>query len=252
MAHHVRGTPLRHMGKGDTLTYCVSGLSLLHINGQNILFRPGQMVFSPIDTWRGRTPISEDLELHEVTISGDIEGESIARHLKLTEGNYVVDVPQAHIPLVKQCFDQLLCFNPFTEGYLFRAAATANLLGIYFSARMQREKNETVFSSVLTYMREHLKTGVTLSELAALVHMQPTYFIRTFKKTFSQSPIAYYNTLRVTAAIDLLASTELPLLKIAEHIGISDRYYFSNFFKTQCGISPDQYRKAAKSIYQYY
>lgn len=250
-SHHVRGKPTGHMGQADTLTYCVSGLCILHINGQNLLLRPGQMALSPRKSWRGRTAISEDLVLHEASIAGDIEGENILSHLHLTKDNYVVDILEEHLPLVTQSFDRLLGFDgALTEGYLFRAAATANLLGVYFAARVQREKNEHGFGPVLSYMHEHLDTGVTLSELAALVHMQPTYFIRIFKKTFRQSPIAYYNTLRVSTAIDLLSTTDLPLSELASRIGIADRYYFSNFFKTQCGISPDQYRKAAKSITQ--
>lgn len=247
-ARHVRGTPTGHSGRGDTLAYCVSGFSILHINGQNLLLRPNQMVFSPHGTWRGRTALSENLVIHEVGVAGDIEGQNIFEYLHLREDNYIVDVPEAYHSLVTHSFDVLLGFSSYIEDYLFRSAATANLIGIFFAARTQRQKNEKTFESVLSHMQAHIADNVKLSELAALMHMQPTYFIRSFKKTFQQSPIAYYNVLRVATAIDLLATTDLPLYKIAERIGISDQYYFSNFFKTQCSISPNQYREAAKSI----
>lgn len=246
--HHTKGKPFWHIGEYDTLTYCVSGLCVMHIDGNFYLLRPGQFAFSPAGKSRGRTPISEDLALHEVSIVGNIDDVPIPDRLRITDAPYVVNLPEHYKQLTKICFEQILGQNTSPEGYLFRTAATANLLGIYFDTRAQTEKSETVFSPVLQYMHENLDKDVTLPELAALLHMQPTYFIRMFKKMFDQSPISYFKSLRIVAAIELLSYTSLPISSIGPKIGIPNPYHFSNFFKNHCGISPSQYREAIRDV----
>ncbi len=247
-SHHARGKPLWHVGQANTLTYCVSGLSVVYVNGQYHLFRPGQMMFSAKGTQRGRTPLSEELTLYEIILTGEINGDDIIDFFNLTEGNCVVDVPQANRHLTQLCYEKILARDVSPEAYLFRAASAIELFGIYCDARTQMEKSENMFSPVLTYMHENLDTGVTLPDLADLVHMQPTYFIRMFKKLFGQAPVAYYNTLRITSAIEFLSATSLPLSAVAKKIGMSDPYHFSTFFKNHCGISPNQYREAIRGV----
>jgi len=247
-AHHTSGKPIWHVGEDTTLTYCASGLSVMNVNGQFYLFRPGQMMLAPKGMIRGRTPISNDLVLYELVLVGEFNGEELVSFLQIGEGNYVVDIPQDRLEKTRLCFEQSLNRSPEAEADISRAAATLDLIGIYFNARVQMEKSENMFSPVLSYMHAHLSDGVTLSELAALLHMQPTYFIRLFKKMFMQSPIAYFNTLRITAAIEILSTTTLTLSQVAAKIGMSDPYHFSNFFKNHCGISPSQYRESIKEV----
>ena len=249
--HHFPKTPIGHIGYHDTLAYCVSGFFIMHINGQNLLLRPNQMVYSPAGTSRGKWALQNHVELYEVPIVGDASGQNIFEYLKCRDNNYIVDVPEEYRPRVMQDFESTVGSPSYIENYLFLTAATVDLIAIYMASHTRREQESEFFLPVLTHMQDHLADNVKLPELAEIMHMQPTYFIRTFKKTFQQSPIAYYNMLRIAAAIDLLASTDLPLYKIGERIGISDQYYFSNFFKNQCGISPIQYRNAAKRMIEH-
>ncbi|MNN44985.1 Arabinose operon regulatory protein [compost metagenome] len=51
--------------------------------------------------------------------------------------------------------------------------------------------------------------------------------------------------LRIRRAIQLLNSTELTILEIAEQVGYESQHYFSTAFKKVMGVSPNQYRKGA-------
>lgn len=70
-----------------------------------------------------------------------------------------------------------------------------------------------------------------------------SYFYKLFKAWSGVSPTAYRNRLRVTAAKDLLAHTNLPVCEIARKTGFDDPYYFSRLFKKEIGLSPVQYKK---------
>ena len=93
-------------------------------------------------------------------------------------------------------------------------------------------------------MNEHLERTISMEELANLVHMQPTYFIRRFKASYGFPPIAYLGRLRLYKAMELLSSTTLSIEQISTAIGIPDATYFARFFKKNCGITPSEYRNA--------
>ena len=54
----------------------------------------------------------------------------------------------------------------------------------------------------------------------------------------------YVAELQVQRAKELLTDSTLPVLEIAEAVGIRNPYYFSRFFKKQTGMSPSDYRRA--------
>ncbi|MBQ8357514.1 MAG: helix-turn-helix transcriptional regulator [Clostridia bacterium] len=70
-----------------------------------------------------------------------------------------------------------------------------------------------------------------------------SYFYKLFKLWSGISPNQYRNTLRMTAAKDLLMHTNLSVCEIAHKIGFDDPYYFSRLFKKEIGLSPVHYRK---------
>lgn len=71
-----------------------------------------------------------------------------------------------------------------------------------------------------------------------------------FKKTTSYTLIGFYNIRRLDYAKDLLMTTNLTLEKIAEKINFSTPYAFSKTFKKYFKISPQQYRKENKTVFQ--
>jgi two-component system response regulator YesN len=49
--------------------------------------------------------------------------------------------------------------------------------------------------------------------------------------------------MRIQKAVQLLTSTDKPILEIAEQCGYDTQHYFSTAFKKVIGVSPNQYRK---------
>ena len=123
------------------------------------------------------------------------------------------------------------------------------MIRLYAEARQaQTLGGDELFAPVLSYMTAHLDNTVTTEELADLVHMQPTYFIRRFKASYGLPPIAYLGRLRLYKAMELLSSTTLSIEQISTEVGIQDSAYFARFFKKNCGVTPSEYRNAFKRL----
>ena len=120
-----------------------------------------------------------------------------------------------------------------------------NIIRIYAEARQQQASGaDDYFAPVIAYMANHLDQAVNIEELAALVPMQPTYFIRRFKASYGIPPIAYLGQLRLYKAMELLSSTSFSMEQISTTVGIPDSAYFARFFKKHCGVTPRDYRNA--------
>lgn len=98
-------------------------------------------------------------------------------------------------------------------------------------------------SDVLSYIDSNYNKNISIDELAGIVHLQPQYFIRLFRKHMGTSPIHYLNNKRMEQAKWFLQYSSLSIKEIAEKIGIEDVYYFSKVFKEYSGFSPSAYRQ---------
>jgi PAS domain S-box-containing protein len=96
-----------------------------------------------------------------------------------------------------------------------------------------------VLESIIGNYAEPLSTA----SLAAKVSLSVSQFDRRFKKRFLTTPRKYITNVRIDAACQLLASTELPVATIALQTGFYDQSHFTNRFTKAKGISPAQYRR---------
>ena len=68
------------------------------------------------------------------------------------------------------------------------------------------------------------------------------YLSHFVKDALNQSFQEYVCSVRVNCACKLMADSEKKLLDICEESGFSDYRYFSQAFKRQFGLTPEQYR----------
>ena len=84
---------------------------------------------------------------------------------------------------------------------------------------------------------------LTTGEVAAYVGYSVSYFSALFKRTTGQSPIGYFNRLKIEVACQMLATTDIQVNQLCFKVGIQDPYYFSRLFRRLTGISPQGYRE---------
>ena len=83
---------------------------------------------------------------------------------------------------------------------------------------------------------------LSVAEMAEAVGMSVSHFNRTFKSHFGATPHQYLRQVRLMAACDLLATTDLPLSVVASRTGYYDQSHLSNDFVRERGMTPSVYR----------
>lgn len=92
------------------------------------------------------------------------------------------------------------------------------------------------------YIAGEYARPIKVEDLAALVSLSVSHFSRLFRTHFGVSPYRYLRRVRMRAACDLLAASELSVTEVAAQTGYYDAAHFSNDFRAEQGMSPTAYR----------
>ncbi len=98
-------------------------------------------------------------------------------------------------------------------------------------------------NSIITFIDEHYRDGITLAELAEHEHLSIPYLSSFFEKQLGMNFLTYYNELRFERAVNDLLSTDISVEEISLNNGFSDPRSFVNLFKKKYGCIPSSYRK---------
>lgn len=240
-----KGDSIGHIGKFDVFFFVLEGECFLNVDSHSYIVRKGQLAYLPQGKMRTYTQVSDKFSMYEIRFLAEANNSHLMSVLGLTEQNLVVDIENQDE--IREYFEK----NSRNEMYknpLYDVVWTANLINIiriYAESRHKQDgKDSLFFKPVLEYMNKNIDKQISLSELAKLVYMHPTYFVKRFHKNFGMPPLAYLNKTRIYIAMGMLSGTKKSIDEISKQVGIPDASYFSRIFKKRTGISPTEYRNA--------
>ena len=106
-------------------------------------------------------------------------------------------------------------------------------------------RNETqVIPQVIRYITAHFSEPLTLEDIAAEFFVSKSYLNRHFKAYTNSTVYAYIMALRLTHARRMLREGT-PAVEAGRECGFSDYSTFYKAFKTQTGLSPQQFKSRA-------
>jgi transcriptional regulator GlxA family with amidase domain len=82
-----------------------------------------------------------------------------------------------------------------------------------------------------------------MEELADRFGMSSRTFERRFRAAVGQSPIAYLQKVRISAARRMLEDGKRSIQQVSSAVGYDDIAFFRALFKRQIGVSPAAYRE---------
>jgi AraC-like DNA-binding protein/mannose-6-phosphate isomerase-like protein (cupin superfamily) len=102
-------------------------------------------------------------------------------------------------------------------------------------------------AKVIAWLREHLQEDLSVTELANVAGLSPSYFRRCFHREIGSSPRDYVTQLRIEHAKRMLEATNRSITEIAMELGYNTSAYFTAVFHRETGTTPSDYRRQIKS-----
>jgi transcriptional regulator GlxA family with amidase domain len=113
--------------------------------------------------------------------------------------------------------------------------------------RQNQMKVDSYYIQALQLMHRRACEGATIDEIFEALPVSRKTLERQFIEHLGRTPGQELVRVRVEQAAALLATTQLPIKRIARMIGFAKTSNFSDFFRKQTGISPTGFRRSDSS-----
>lgn len=160
----------------------------------------------------------------------------------LATGEALVD----RIELVRNTDGSVDWFDTTKTPVFDRRGRVIGVAGVTRDLKKMHSTNQRFFAMapVIETIMSDYALPLTVASLAAKVDLSLSQFERQFKRKFRTTPRKYITRIRVQAACQLLATTDLPISEVAQQTGFYDQSHFSHQFRRERGMTPSRYRAA--------
>jgi len=173
--------------------------------------------------------------------SGDVVGEFNRRNYKLIPEKHIFTVPHEIMEQYCRTFlEQHESNHYIAKGYLYI------FLGVFTSQVTLRERvfpNMSVLDKIFSYIAEHFKENITLTDVARSCKYEPQYLSNVLSQYVKINFKRIVNSYRLDYANHLLNTTKMSMTDIALASGFSNVRSFNRAFLIEYGISPREYKK---------
>ncbi len=102
-------------------------------------------------------------------------------------------------------------------------------------------------SLIERFIADNISTSVSTASIASYMHLSQKQVCRIIRDSKNMSTKEYVNSIKLARARELLKNSNLHIREIADILGFSSEYYFSQFFKHGEGYSPALFRGNTRS-----
>ncbi|QMV44092.1 response regulator [Cohnella cholangitidis] len=135
-------------------------------------------------------------------------------------------------------------YNEALAAVQLKDAAESSGISFSQDVRHSQGSHQNMLNRILEVI--HSRYGdekLTLTTVAGLIHLTPTYVSTLFKKYQNVNFVDYLIRVRMEKAEELLIHSDRKAYEIAESVGYPNSQYFSVAFKKHTGCSPLEYRQ---------
>lgn len=108
---------------------------------------------------------------------------------------------------------------------------------------LEKSKKTPIVLEVEKYINKNYgDEKLSVEKLSNKLGISQTYLTRLLKKEIGMNFIDYLTYIRIQNAIELMKDPSIKIYEIANLVGYNTQHYFSNVFKKNMGMSPNDYR----------
>jgi AraC-like DNA-binding protein len=132
-----------------------------------------------------------------------------------------------------------------SDAFLRQAVFLEILSSLADTLQPPRLGSATLAKAVMDYLCAHFTEDVMIRRLPRQFHFSSDYLSKLFAREYGRTPKEHLQELRVSLAMELLATTDMTVAQVAEAAGYSDLSVFYRAFKSRSGLSPSDWRNRA-------
>lgn len=111
------------------------------------------------------------------------------------------------------------------------------------SAPKAHENDNSTIRKICKYVEEHYSENIKAADIAAHVHLNPSYFGLFFKKHTGEIFTNYLRRFRLEKSCELLRNTDMKISAVADHVNYKNTTHFYRHFYDEYHMKPAEYRK---------
>ncbi|MBE6389942.1 MAG: helix-turn-helix domain-containing protein [Lentisphaerae bacterium] len=142
----------------------------------------------------------------------------------------------------------------FTREELEGLKELLQLIADFICATYGRSKflasiaNSSQVENAEAYIKRHYTRELSITKLARIIGMSPSYLIHQFTRQNGISPMQYLTLYRILQAVDILKNSKLSIAETAFAVGFKNVCNFNRSFRKITGVSPSECRKNPNSV----
>lgn len=144
---------------------------------------------------------------------------------------------------LQRIFQLLQILNMLSEKKAHTLAST------YYQP-VKHKAYEGRINSVCGYLQAHSAEKITVSKMAATIHLSNSAFCKFFKVAVGKTFSDYVNELRIGQACQMLSETDKPVAEVASQTGFESLTYFNRVFLAKKKMRPTDFRKINEERYK--
>ena len=256
-AHHFceRKTPIGQY----VLIYCVEGSGWYRVGGKEYQVTKGQFfILPPYQPHAYGTSEDQSWTIYWIHFSGAhaaiyAEGMQMPQNIKVAMNSRIMYRISIFEELLTTLQSGSLEDLRYASSLLHHFLASMRYLSQFRRAQQSSVEGGSAFSgsdgkavceAAIHFMEENIENRITLQQVLRYTGYSQSHLSILFKKHVGQSPLAYFNRLKMEHACKLLRETNLKVNQICHKVGIEDQYYFSRLFSKTMGMSPIKWRNS--------